>query len=86
MLKKMYKDNTDEVTEILYGEVVRFLSLQRTRLIVLQGQNKCIICVGWDKKITVFLDDPSEDESEPLRVIDAKGTPLHPGFRLAISS
>ncbi len=24
MLKKMYKDNTDEVTEILYGEVVRF--------------------------------------------------------------
>ncbi len=41
--------------------------------------------MGWDKKITIFLDDPSEDESEPLRVIDAAGTALHPGYVLTES-
>ncbi len=78
ILKKMYKDNSSEISEIMYVEMV-YLSI----FVLYEGQSKCIICSGWDRKITIFRDEPDEFEAEPIKIIDTRGTTVNPGYILA---
>jgi len=54
LLRKLYKDNNLEVTAVDFIEM---------------GSNKYVICTGWDRKITVYIDDPDHFESWPTRVL-----------------
>ncbi|ORX44215.1 WD40 repeat-like protein, partial [Piromyces finnis] len=54
LLRILYKDNSLEVTAVDFIEM---------------GSNKYVICTGWDRKITVYIDDPDHFESWPTRVL-----------------
>ncbi|KAJ3375003.1 WD repeat-containing protein 49 [Allomyces arbusculus] len=54
LLRKCFKNNTAEVSAVLFVEV---------------QANKYVIAVGWDHKISVFLDSPEDFECWPLREI-----------------
>ncbi|KAG4097981.1 WD40-repeat-containing domain protein [Neocallimastix lanati (nom. inval.)] len=57
LLRKLYKDNSLEVTAVDFIEM---------------GSNKYVICTGWDRKISVYIDDPDHFESWPTRVLYSK--------------
>lgn len=71
ILRKMIKDNSTEVTDVIYVEM---------------GANRYIVAVGWDKKITIFVDDPNHFESEPVRIINGAGWGAYRGHEDDISS
>ncbi|KAI9222237.1 WD40-repeat-containing domain protein [Blastocladiella britannica] len=52
LLRRCVKTNSDEVSALHCAEV---------------GANKYILAVGWDHKISVFLDEPEPLECQPLR-------------------
>ncbi|ORZ37998.1 WD40-repeat-containing domain protein [Catenaria anguillulae PL171] len=54
LLRKCIKNNSTEVSAVLFTEI---------------GANKYILAVGWDRKISVFLDSPEPFECKPLREI-----------------
>ncbi|KAJ3016984.1 WD40 repeat domain 95 [Thoreauomyces humboldtii] len=68
ILRKMNKDNVSEATEVLYVEM---------------GANRFIVAVGWDRKVSIFLDDPGHFEAKPVRIMQASG---HKGHQDDISS
>jgi hypothetical protein len=59
ILRQLHKTNSLETTDICYIEM---------------GSNQYIIVVGWDKKITIFLEDAEAMDSEPVRILDGAGT------------
>ncbi|KAI8827856.1 WD40-repeat-containing domain protein [Chytriomyces cf. hyalinus JEL632] len=71
ILRKMMKTNDSEVTDVLYVEM---------------GFNHYIIAVGWDRKITIFIDDPDHFETQPVRILDGGGWGAHRGHKDDISS
>ncbi|KAI8902061.1 WD40-repeat-containing domain protein [Globomyces pollinis-pini] len=58
ILRKMYKETNQETTDIAYIEM---------------GLNHYVIVVGWDRKVTIFLDDNSSLECAPIRVLNGAG-------------
>ncbi|KAJ3398423.1 WD40 repeat domain 95, partial [Chytridiales sp. JEL 0842] len=50
------------------------------------GSNRYIISVGWDRKITIFIDDPSHFETHPIRTLNGSGSGAHRGHEDDISS
>ncbi|KAJ3276764.1 WD40 repeat domain 95 [Terramyces sp. JEL0728] len=58
ILRKMYKETAHETTDICYIEM---------------GSNDYIICAGWDRKITMFLEDNDNFESYPNKVLNGAG-------------
>ncbi|KAJ3094874.1 nucleoside diphosphate kinase, partial [Physocladia obscura] len=50
------------------------------------GSNHYIIAVGWDKKITIFVDDPDHFETHPVRILNGSGWGTHKGHEDDISS
>ncbi|KAJ3193189.1 WD40 repeat domain 95 [Irineochytrium annulatum] len=71
ILRKMIKGNLLEVTELIYVEM---------------GSNRYIVAVGWDRKISIFLDDTSHFEAFPVRVLNGAGWGAHRGHEDDISS
>ncbi|KAI9094719.1 WD40-repeat-containing domain protein [Phlyctochytrium arcticum] len=71
ILRKMLKDNVSETTDVLYVEM---------------GSNRYIVAVGWDRKITIFLDDPTHFEARPVRIMNGSGSGAHKGHQDDISS
>ncbi|KAI9325972.1 WD40-repeat-containing domain protein [Zopfochytrium polystomum] len=71
ILRKMIKDSTMEVTDVIYVEM---------------GSNRFIVAVGWDRKITIFVDDASHFETEPVRIMNGAGWGAHRGHEDDISS
>jgi hypothetical protein len=57
----MTKDNSMEVTDITYAEM---------------GTNKYIIAVGWDRKVSVFMDNSEVSECSPVRVLNGAGSSI----------
>lgn len=61
------------------GQILRHLkkesSLETTEVMFLSiASHKYIAAVGWDRKITLFYDDPEEDESLPIKTLNAGGS------------
>jgi WD40 repeat protein len=71
ILKRMIKGNVLETTDVLYVEM---------------GSNRYIIAVGWDRKITIFIDDPDHFESFPVRILNGSGSGAHRGHEDDISA
>ncbi|KAI8818479.1 WD40-repeat-containing domain protein [Fimicolochytrium jonesii] len=71
ILRRMNKDNALEVTDVLYVEM---------------GANRFIVGVGWDRKVTIFLDDPGHFEARPVRIMHGGGAGTHRGHQDDISS
>ncbi|TPX58932.1 hypothetical protein SpCBS45565_g07880 [Spizellomyces sp. 'palustris'] len=71
ILRKMMKDNLSETTDVLYVEM---------------GSNRYIICAGWDRKVSIFLDDPTHFEAKPVRIMNGSGSGAHRGHQDDISS
>lgn len=71
ILRLMFKETSLETTEVTYIEM---------------GASQYIVAVGWDRKITLFLEDNDSFESEPTRVLDGNGTTSLPGHTDDISS
>ncbi|KAJ3340747.1 WD repeat-containing protein 49 [Gonapodya sp. JEL0774] len=69
LLKVMIKDDPVEVTDLMYIEI---------------GSSKYIVAVGWDEMVSVFMDDPGEDEARPCRVLAGEG--IHKGHTDDITS
>lgn len=65
LLKVFDKGNKEEISDVTYVNV---------------GDEKYIVCTGWDKNISVFVDDPEEYVSFPTKVINTKGTSVNPGY------
>jgi WD40 repeat protein len=59
LLQILTKDNNMEVTDLIHVEI---------------GQNKYVLAVGWDRKISVFLDNPSTPQPHPIRIIKVDST------------
>jgi WD repeat-containing protein 49 len=59
MLRRMHKNNSLETTDVCYIEM---------------GSNQYIVAVGWDKQVTIFLEDNDSIDAEPVRILDARGT------------
>jgi WD40 repeat protein len=64
LLKKMLKSNVEEVGDVIYLEM---------------GSSKNIICVGWDRLVSMFQDNPEFPEAEPTRVYNGAGNSVHRG-------
>ncbi|KAJ3262291.1 WD40 repeat domain 95 [Boothiomyces macroporosus] len=58
ILRKMHKETAHETTDICYIEM---------------GSNQYIIAAGWDRKITMFLEDNDNFESFPTKVLNGSG-------------
>ncbi|KAJ3325129.1 WD repeat-containing protein 49 [Boothiomyces sp. JEL0866] len=58
ILRKMHKETAHETTDICYIEM---------------GSNQYIIAAGWDRKITLFLEDNDNFESYPTKVLNGAG-------------
>ncbi|KAI8929846.1 WD40-repeat-containing domain protein [Entophlyctis helioformis] len=71
ILRRLLKDTVMETTDICFVEM---------------GINRFIIAVGWDRKISIFLDDPSHFDSRPVRVLNGKGSGAHKGHEDDISA
>ncbi|KAI9352022.1 WD40-repeat-containing domain protein [Obelidium mucronatum] len=71
ILRKMIKPNTLEATDVIFVEM---------------GSNHYIIAVGWDRKITIFVEDPDHFETHPVRVLNGAGWGAHKGHEDDISS
>ncbi|KAJ3083935.1 WD repeat-containing protein 49, partial [Rhizoclosmatium hyalinum] len=71
ILRKMMKPNTLEATDVIFVEM---------------GSNHYIIAVGWDRKITIFVDDPDHFETHPVRILNGSGWGAHKGHEDDISS
>lgn len=71
ILRHMYKPTSAETTDVIYFEM---------------GASQYIIAVGWDRKISIYLEDPDAFESEATRVLEGSGTNALPGHSDDISS
>ncbi|KAJ3129013.1 WD40 repeat domain 95 [Nowakowskiella sp. JEL0407] len=71
ILRKFKKEEASEITNVEYVEM---------------GSNKYVIAVGWDRKISVFLEDSSHFEHLPVRVFNGSGTTAHKGHMDDITS
>jgi WD40 repeat protein len=71
LLKVFDKGNQDEICDVAYVEV---------------GSEMYVVCTGWDKKISVFLDDTDECLEYPRKVFSTKGTLVNPGYIHYIAS
>eukprot|EP00842_Homolaphlyctis_polyrhiza_P005998 jgi/Hompol1/639/HPOL_002560-RA len=71
ILRMLVKQTPIETTDICFVEM---------------GLNRFIIAVGWDRLISIFLDDPAHFESHPVRVLNGKGSGAHKGHEDDISA
>ncbi|KAJ3065105.1 WD40 repeat domain 95 [Podochytrium sp. JEL0797] len=71
ILRKMIKPNPLEATDVIWVEM---------------GSNHYIIAVGWDRKITIFVDDNDHFEMQPVRILNGAGWGAHKGHEDDISS
>ncbi|KAI9204974.1 WD40-repeat-containing domain protein [Polychytrium aggregatum] len=67
------------------GQILRKMVKDNT-MEATDGANKYIITVGWDRKITIFLDDSSHFEARPVRVLNGIGSGAQRGHEDDISS
>ncbi len=82
IIRQMVKDNDLEVSGIEYVEMVNEGAIRQiafTKKYQFQGTNKYVAVVGWDRKITIFLDDGDNFESEPVRILNGAGTSVIKG-------
>ncbi|KAJ3336525.1 hypothetical protein HDU91_001757, partial [Kappamyces sp. JEL0680] len=71
ILRHMYKSTAFETTDVAYIEM---------------GASQYIVAVGWDRQISIFLEDCDSFESGPTKVLDGNGTATLPGHSDDISS
>jgi WD40 repeat protein len=71
IIRKMHKNNSLETTDVLFVEM---------------GTTQYILAVGWDRQISVFVDDTDAFDVEPNRVLDGRGTKTIIGHTDDISS
>lgn len=64
ILRQMIKGSTHETTDLCYIEM---------------GSSQYIIAVGWDRRVTIFLEDNSCFLCEPIRILDGSGSKNSPG-------
>ncbi|KAI8911806.1 WD40-repeat-containing domain protein [Gorgonomyces haynaldii] len=71
ILRNMHKGDANETTDVCFIEI---------------GSNKFIVSVGWDRKITMFLDDANDLDVEPVRVLNTTVAGISGGHTDDISS
>jgi WD40 repeat protein len=71
IIRRMYKNTAYETTDVLYIEM---------------GASQYIVAVGWDRQVSIFLEDCDTSESGPIKVLDGNGTTSMPGHTDDISS
>ncbi|KAI8812174.1 WD40-repeat-containing domain protein [Cladochytrium replicatum] len=67
------------------GQLLRRLMRDETSEIT-DGLNRYIVGVGWDKSISIYLDDPNHFEHFPVRELNGQGTVTHRGHNDDLSS
>ncbi|KAL7754106.1 hypothetical protein RI367_000086 [Sorochytrium milnesiophthora] len=66
LLRDLVKPTTSEVSALLYAEVTT---------------NRYVVSVAWDRRISIFLDNPNDDQATPLREIFEDGAAGHRGHQ-----
>ncbi|KAI8614723.1 WD40-repeat-containing domain protein [Chytriomyces sp. MP71] len=67
------------------GQILRKM-MKTNSLEVTDGSNNYIIAVGWDRRITIFIDDSDHFETQPVRILNGAGWGAHRGHEDDISS
>ncbi|KAH6585718.1 hypothetical protein BASA50_001053 [Batrachochytrium salamandrivorans] len=71
IIRRLLKESVMETTDICFVEM---------------GLNRFIIAVGWDRTISIFVDDPAHFEACPTRVLNGRGSGVHKGHEDDISA
>ncbi|EGF76597.1 hypothetical protein BATDEDRAFT_92606 [Batrachochytrium dendrobatidis JAM81] len=67
------------------GQTLRHL-IKNTAMETTEGLNRFIVAVGWDRTISIFIDNPSHFDARPTRVLNGSGSGAHKGHEDDISA
>lgn len=71
ILRQMHKGHSMETTDVCFAKM---------------GTNQFIISVGWDRKISIFLENNNEFDCFPTKILDGSGNSAMIGHQDDISS
>ncbi|RKO89787.1 WD40-repeat-containing domain protein, partial [Blyttiomyces helicus] len=79
------RDNVIKMWNFNNGQILRKM-LKGTEVETTDGSGRYVVAVGWDRKITIFIDDSSHFEATPVRVLNGAGSGAHRGHEDDISA